>query len=309
MRSDASVFLHARPECVTDCGADAYEPIPDDWPGRADSRFIDASGARWHIQRTGAGAQMLLLHGTAASTHTWRKLMPLLSANYDVLAVDLPGHGFSERLPGNSMTLPAISEAIAGLLREVNFEPRCVVGHSAGAALALRMSLDGSVSPDCVVGLNAALLPFGGGLQRVFAPMAQLFANTALMPKLVAKRARDVKAVRRILKGTGSNLDDAGVELYQRLLQRESHVAAVLSMMANWDLQPLLNDLPQLLPRLLLVAGGRDKAVSPREADRVAAQLPRASVTRLDNCGHLAHEEQPEAVASIIAKACSKDGG
>jgi magnesium chelatase accessory protein len=234
--------------------------------------------------------------------------MPLLAENYDVLALDLPGHGFSERLPGHSMSLPALSVAIADLLRQVGFQPRCVVGHSAGAAIALRMALDGAISPEGIVGLNAALLPFGGGLQRIFAPMAQLFANTRLMPKLVAKRANDIKAVRRILKGTGSNLDDRGVELYQRLLQRENHVAAVLSMMASWDLQPLLDDLPRLVPRLHLVAGGRDKAVSPGEAERVAAALPGATVTRLDDCGHLAHEEQAERVVCIIRQFCNQDG-
>jgi magnesium chelatase accessory protein len=234
--------------------------------------------------------------------------MPLLTANYEVLALDLPGHGFSARLPDNSMSLPAMSEAIAELLRRVEFQPRCVVGHSAGAAIALRMALDGAINPDSIIGLNAALLPFGGGLQRILAPMAQLFANTQLMPMLIAKRANDIRAVRRILKGTGSNLDDTGVDFYQRLLQREEHVAAVLSMMASWNLQPLLDDLPQLVPRLHLVAGGRDKAVSPREAEKIAAALPGTTVTCLDGCGHLAHEEQAARVADVIGEFCRQEG-
>lgn len=308
MSGPANTLLSVRPARLAYQGVEAHRPIPDDWPGRSNSRFVEAAGARWHVQRAGSGAPMLLLHGTAASTHTWRAMMPLLTANYDLLALDLPGHGFSERLPGNSMSLPAMSEAIAALLRRVEFQPRCVVGHSAGAAIALRMALDGNITPDGIVGLNAALLPFGGGLQRIFVPMAQLFANTRLMPQLVARRAKDVNAVRRILKGTGSNLDNTGVELYQRLLQDEGHVAAVLSMMASWDLQPLLDDLPRLVPPLHLVSGARDKAVSPREADRIAAALPGTTVTRLDDCGHLAHEENADKVADVIREFCSRGG-
>ena len=139
-------------------------------------------------------------------------------------------------------------------------------------------------------------------MRRVFAPMAKMFASTRLMPQMLSRRARDPKSVERIINGTGSRLDQAGVELYQRLLMRQSHLAAVLSMMANWDLDPLLQDLPRLEPRLALITGMLDKAVSPREADTIAEVLPGTVVLKLPDCGHLAHEEQPARVAESIRR-------
>jgi magnesium chelatase accessory protein len=282
--------------------------VPFDWPLRDSSSMVAAAGTTWHVQRTGQGQKLLLIHGTAASTHTWRDLVPLLEDEYDIVAIDLPGHGYSQRLPDRSMSLPSLSSALGELLVLLDFEPEYVAGHSAGAAIALRMTLDGLVHPRCVLGLNAALLPFGGSLRNVIVPMTQLFATTRLMPALLARRARDARAIDRVLSGTGSRLDEEGVAYYQRLLQRESHVAAVLAMMASWDLEPLIADLANLRTPLRLFVADGDKAVSPREADRIAATLGNADVVRLGRLGHLAHEERPAEVVSIIRENCAAPG-
>jgi magnesium chelatase accessory protein len=305
---DAATVSHAWADSGRQPAGTSPATVPFDWPLREYSRFFDAAGTCWHVQRMGEGEPLLLIHGTAASTHTWRDLMPLLSNDFDVLAIDLPGHGYSKRLPGGSMSLPPLATAVGELLETIGFRPSLIVGHSAGAAIALRMVLDGTAQPRAVVGLNAALLPFGGSMRRIFSPMAKLFATTRLMPALVTRRARDLRAVRRVLDGTGSRLDDDGAVLYQRLLQRESHVASVLAMMASWDLAPLLKDLPRLQSPLHLVTGGRDKAVSPREADSIAAIVERTTVERLGDLGHLAHEEDAARVAGIIARYANPEG-
>jgi magnesium chelatase accessory protein len=66
------------------------------WPNHHLSRYVRAAGLRWHVQVAGDGPDMLLVHGTAASTHSWRDLMPIFSQRHRVLAVDLPGHGFTD---------------------------------------------------------------------------------------------------------------------------------------------------------------------------------------------------------------------
>lgn len=299
-------LFDARRSAAQAAGAPPRVPpaMPRDWPHRDASAQVLADGMNWHVQTMGAGPRLLLLHGTAASTHTWRDLMPRLAEDYEVLAVDLPGHGFSERRGDNSMRLADIASSLDSLLRALAFQPCYAVGHSAGAAIILRMALDGSMRPDAVVGLNAALLPFGGSLRALFAPMAKLFSSTRLIPRLVARRAREAAAVRRVLQGTGSDIDAEGVRLYQRLLQNEAHVAAVLEMMANWQLKGLLEELADLSADLQLVCGLNDQAVSPQEANAVLGVLPATEVVRLENCGHLAHEEQPATVADLIRCAC-----
>ena len=228
--------------------------------------------------------------------------MPVLAASFDVVAVDLPGHGFSERVVGGSMSLDAISRSLSGLLQDLKISPSAIVGHSAGAAIALDLVLNQRVSARFVAGINAALLPFGGTLTNIFSPLARFFASTALMPRMLARRAADVRAVERVLKGTGSVLDPAGLSYYQRLFQREAHLSAVLQMMAAWELKPLLENLDRLESRLMLIVGENDQAVSPKEADAVAKLVTGAQVLRLEGLGHLAHEEAPERVARLIRR-------
>ena len=280
------------------------EPVPPDWPHAKHSRLVESFGTRWHVQQMGSGPEMVLVHGTAASTHSYRDLMPILAERFSVTAVDIAGHGYSSRLPDGNMSLNAIARSLFGLFETLALRPRYLVGHSAGAAIVLRHALDHPAGIDAVVGLNAALLPYGGVFRNLFTPMASFFASTRLMPMFLSQRAADNKAVERVIRGTGSALDAEGLHYYQTLFQREEHLGAVLAMMAAWDLTELNRDLPRLAPRLLLVSGGRDRAVSPEEAAKVANRLANIEVVEFDDCGHLAHEEHPERVAAAIKRFC-----
>jgi magnesium chelatase accessory protein len=89
------------------------------------------------------------------------------------------------------------------------------------------------------------------------------------------------------------------------LLQTPAHCAGALEMMANWDLTRMPDDLRRVTVPALLIVGANDKAVSPAEAEKVARLLPQAKILRLSGVGHLAHEENPRAVADAILAAWS----
>ncbi len=271
-----------------------------DWPNRAASRFVDAAGLRWHVQHMGTGPTLLMLHGTGAATHSWRALAPALAKHFTVIAPDLPGHGFTSALPSKRMSLPGMATAVHGLLSEMACTPDLVIGHSAGAAILIRMSLDSSIQPRGLISLNGALMPWRGLPAHLFSPAAKLMAANVLVARLFARRAADRRVVERLVSGTGSTLEPAGVELYQRLIRHPSHVRASLAMMANWDLAALAPDLGRLEPPLFLIVGEQDMTVAPSEARRVREQLPSAEVIQLAGLGHLAHEERPADMAELI---------
>jgi len=273
-----------------------------DWPNRAFSRFVQAGGLRWHVQQLGHGSILLLVHGTGAATHTWRALAPLLAEDFTVVAPDMPGHGFTEAPPFDALSLPGIAVALQALLRALDLSPRLAAGHSAGAAILVRMCLDGHIDPAGLLSLNGALLPLRGLAGQFFSPAAKLLARSSLVPRLFAWRAADRSAVERLIRGTGSTLDATGVELYGRVVSNPAHAAAALGMMANWDLVPLARDLSRLNPRLMLVTGDNDRTLPPCEALRVCTLLPSAERVSLPGLGHLAHEERPEEVAPLFMR-------
>lgn len=273
-----------------------------DWPNRADSRFVRAGGLRWHVQVMGSGPGLLLLHGTGASTHSWRMLAPLLARHFTVVAPDLPGHGFSRPpLSNEGYTLPQVAASATALLRTLGVTPRMVAGHSAGAAVAVRMCLDGQIVPDALISLNGALLPFAGIASELFGPMARALARSSVASRAVATLAGTRPSVERLLRATGSRIDDEGARLYARLAGNPAHVSGALGLMANWDLRTLVRDLPKLTTHLILVTGENDRMIPPSDAARVRTWLPRAEVIRLAGLGHLAHEERPGDIAALIS--------
>lgn len=278
------------------------------WPNREASRFISVGGVDWHVQCTGSGPVLLLLHGTGASTHSWRTLLPLLAQRYTVVAPDLPGHAFSSVSPRDRLTLPRVASAVTSLIDRLSVAPDIVVGHSAGAAIAARMCLDGRIDPACVVSLNGALLPLDGLPGQLFSPIARLLASSALMPRLFATRARQRSAVERLVAGTGSRIDAQGIDLYWSVVRKPGHVAGALNMMSNWELTALERALPKLKQPVTLVVGSNDRTVSPREAVRLQGLLPDAGIVTLEGLGHLAHEEAPARVAEIVFQCAERHG-
>jgi magnesium chelatase accessory protein len=261
---------------------------------------VHTAKLRWHVQQMGTGPVLLLLHGTGASTHSWRALAPFLAETFTVVAPDLPGHAFTDTPPRDELTLRGMAREVGELLHVLALDPVVVVGHSAGAAIMVRMTLDGIIAPHALVSLNGALMPLRGLVTQFFSPLAKLLVLNPAVPHFFAWRASDRSAVERLIGNTGSTIDAAGIELYRRLVSSPSHVAAALAMMANWDLDPLVRDLSKLKAPLLLLVGGADRAVPSDEAFRVRELLPSASIEYLRGVGHLAHEEQPLEIAQII---------
>jgi len=275
-----------------------------DWPNRELSHFPVTRGVRWHVQRGGSGARVLLLHGAGAATHSWRGLIPRLIPHLEVLAPDLPGQGFSSGAAPR-FTLPGMAADIAALLRVEDFAPDLVVGHSAGAAIALRLVLDGGAAPARVIALNGALTPFRGVAGVLFPPLAKVLSLNPLTGAVFARTAAAPGAVRGLIAGTGSTIEADGLRLYARLITTRAHVSATLAMMARWDLEPLIADLPRLAVPVTLALGLRDRAVPPEGARAVAARLADARLVEFPGLGHLMHEEAPDRIADLIlSEAC-----
>jgi magnesium chelatase accessory protein len=283
-----------------------WETDGRDWPGHAGSRFVDAGGVKFLVQVAGQGPVVLLLHGMGAATHTWRGLLPLLAERCTVVAPDLPGHGFSSMPADRDLSLPAMARSIGALLRTLGLAPVVVLGHSAGAAVAVRMVLDGAIAPHALISLNGALLPLQTLAGQLFSPVARFLVRFPMVPSLFTALAGDDGAVARLLHDTGSTIDAEGLRLYSRLVRNPGHVEGTLRMMSQWDLPGLGRDLPRLHTQLILVAARNDRTVPPSDAVRVRDLVKGARVELLPGLGHLAHEERPDLIAPIVFAALAE---
>ena len=271
-----------------------WESQGRDWPNAAHSRFVQAAGVRWHVQQAGTqGPRVLLLHGTGASSHTWRDMFLPLSEHAQVLAIDLPGHGFSSLAEGDGMSLPGMAQGIGELLNQLDWPVQAFIGHSAGAAIAAQMVIDQGLKPQVLIGINPAWLPLPGLAGVLFPPVAKLLALSSMVPHWFARQAGNPDMVDKLLETTGSRIDERGKGLYARLVASPSHAQGALKMMAAWDLSSGVHKLRQLHCPVRMLIGDKDGTVPPGQATQALALLGDAQAVHWADYGHLVHEEAP----------------
>ncbi|MBU3722850.1 MAG: alpha/beta fold hydrolase [Limnohabitans sp.] len=275
------------------------------WPHAQHSQFIQAGGIQWHVQIMGQGPVLLLLHGTGSGSFSWRGLMPLLSAHFQVIAPDLPGHAFTSRGPEGSLSMQGMSEGLRALLLQLNVTPSIIGGHSAGAAIAANMLLQQrALSQTQLIGFNPAWLPLPGLPSLIFRPAAKLAAINPVSAWATAKLASKPAMIEKSIVQTGSHLDAEGLALYQSVFSHSGHVHSVLNMMAAWQLDTLSKSLPQLQNKVSILVGMQDQTVPPSMAHAACKLMPQARVFEQHGLGHLAHEEDPAGTAQLILTHC-----
>jgi magnesium chelatase accessory protein len=194
--------------------------------------------------------------------------------------------------------LDAMSEDIARLCAALCTPVAAAIGHSAGAAIALRLA---DLMPlRACIGINAALGTFDGAAGVMFPLMARMLAATPFVATAVSRLWGNAETVNRLLAGTGSPLDAEGRAQYLTLVRDAAHVDGTLGMMAQWRLDGLMARLTSLATPVLLIASDRDNAVPARVSRDAAAHMPSADYAEIAGYGHLVHEEAAQRVAEVM---------
>ena len=274
--------------------------IPNWWPNRSNSEFIKSDNYNWHIQKFGStGKKLLLIHGTGASSHSWYPLIENLNLEFEILCLDLPGHGFTRALAKQKKQLMTIVDQIFLLLRNIDFYPNIIMGHSAGAAVAYELAKKIETKPNTIA-INAAFGQFSGLAGVAFPYFAKIASSTTIPARFLSLLASKEEIVRKLLASTGSIIPELQIKCYQYLFSNTEHVDGTLQMMADWDLGYFLDRLPEETAPIHFLVGDKDTTVPPHISKSWDQSMPNSSLTQFNGLGHLLHEESPSAVSSIL---------
>ena len=270
-----------------------------EWPLSQLSRYSFVRPYKWHMVDTQGSDKpiLLLIHGTGASTHSWRHLVGLLEDSFRVIAIDLPGHGLTRSKDHNRSNLNHMANDIYSLLEKEGLRPKIIVGHSAGAALAFRLALDSKQGVKGVISINGVLDQYFSGLSSVFYPIvAKALAMNPLAAPLFAKINKLTNQTRRLNRMTGSKIDDESLRHYGKLFSDSNHLAGTLAMMSQWNLDDLNIDLPKFSQQSLFLIGKKDQMVSEKSLIGYAKKLKKSQIIIEPRLGHLMHEEEPKKI-------------
>ena len=277
--------------------------IPLDWPNRQHSRVISAGDLDWHVQLTGTGPVVLLLHGTGSSTHSWSDLIPLLENHAQVLVPDLPGHAFTLGAKLEDLKLDEIAQSLQVLITQLGIEaPSIVVGHSAGAPLALRFAVASLQQPKLVIALNPSFIPPPPVYTSFFGPLLGPITRSSTLSSLLASLSPSLGMVDKLLDSTNTILPEARRVYYRKLFERSDHVRGSMNFMAAADIQKVLTEAGLYQGKLICVLGNQDAWIPVKPLEKIIRDhFSTAEIVKWEG-GHIMHELEPGKVAQLILK-------
>jgi len=261
-----------------------------------------AGQGRLRYLKGGTGAPLVLLHTVRTQAEHFRHLIPLVLQRYTVYALDLPGMGYSQIVPGASYQEPAMRAAVESLITRLDLRDVTLLGESMGAVLALTTAADLPERVRRVVAINP--YDYAGGIARS-SVLARFIVTGVLAPVVgpVLAGLEPKPIMRAVLKGglvdTTALRDDYLDELL-RVGRRPGYPIVARAVYAS---------LPSLIAArsryraasapVHLVYGEKDWS---RRSDRQANKqlLPTAEFTEVPGAGHFLALERPDVPAALL---------
>lgn len=249
--------------------------------------------------RRGNGLPLLLLHGLGGSWRSWRRILPMLEAKRNVIAVDLPGFGKTPALRG-PVSIESLTAAVIDFLEHNDLLGVDVAGCSFGATIALELARRG------VVGSTVALNPLGfwqGWEKTYFRSSMQISTGLIRLFEPAIPYLMSTRVGRTVLLAQLSARPWAVPEQ----LAIEELIGYANSPSFDEVLSSLVDGPPQLgIPiscpsyPIAIGWGRQDRVCFPRQAIRAVEKFPTARLEWFENSGHYPHWDVPRKAATFI---------
>jgi pimeloyl-ACP methyl ester carboxylesterase len=278
-----------------DYGRQGRAPWLDvDW--QAAQHRLEIDGREVNYCELGQGPAILFVHGLGASWQSWLEQMPEFAASHRVVAMDLPGFGYSES-PSEDISIEYYARWAAEFMDVLGIESAAVVGNSMGGFVSAELAIKSPERVQRLVFVSAAI--FWQNRRRA-QPLVQLARMSDAVVARALVRATDDIATRRRLRYAA--LASAGFRYPQyvsdelahemvRSARRTDGFLPALEALAGYDLE---EELPKISCPTLIVWGASDQLVSVKDAERLEDLIPDSRREVFERTGHVAMLERPE---------------
>jgi len=262
----------------------------------------DPSQGRLRYLAGGSGAPLVLLHTVRTQAEHFRHLIPRLQDRYTVYALDLPGMGYSEIVPGASYEEPAMRAAVKGLISRLDLRDVTLVGESMGAVLALTTAAD---MPDRVRSVTAINpYDYAGGIKRS-SFLARFIITGVLTPGIgpILAGVEPKPIMSAVLRGGLGDKTALRQDYVDELLQvgrRPGYSIVARSVYASLHSYIAARSrYAEVKAPIHLVYGEKDwSRTSDRQANKLL--LPKARFAQVADAGHFIVLERPDVPAKLL---------
>lgn len=262
------------------------------------ARRVDVGGLALAVEEHGEGPPLVILHGFTGSAQTMAEVASALASNFRAIAVDLVGHGASDRPKDpRPYSMSAVLGQLRSLLEQLEIERAHWLGYSMGGRVALAFA---AAHPERVDRL--LLVGASAGIADRAARAERLAADSALAEGLEAEGLEafvdDWMALPLFASQSRLGEETLAAARRQRLGNEAYALANSLRGMGSAAQEPLHDQLGRLRMPVCLVVGEED-AKFEAIARELALQLGNARVESIPAAGHAAHLENPSVFRAV----------
>lgn len=245
---------------------------------------------------------VLLVHGWGGYSYSFAEMIPaLLHAGYRVVAVELPGHGLSDKpADEHAYSEESLTRIVTDVVAREKLRRFAYVGHSMGGLLGLKLAVNGTLA-----GLRRLVLISSAGLTRipVLPPIKAMSprAVNRIVPPLLTRAV--IAGVLRAAFGTKDRPTEHDVDQYWALTQWDEYAWACRACLHHVDFSRVpAESLRGLRLPVLVITGGRDRVIGGAGGSKRAKLIPTARLVHLREGGHLVMQECAQRTnAEIVA--------
>ena len=254
-------------------------------------RLIEIDGQQVSVEQSGSGEPLVLLHGFGESTLSFAPVLPELARHFAVVAIDLNGFGYTQRLrdPAN-YTLAGQERLVLGVLDRLNLLRVRLAGHSYGGGLALYLAARHPERVERLLLIDNTL-PLYASARR--SPLFRWRWVAELAARTFALSDWRVAAGLAESYFDDSRVTPALVRDYADRLRIEGAADAFYGLVGPSVEPPFRIDLEELRTPTLVVWGAEDRLIDVASAEARSKLLPNATFVVIPACGHAPMEECP----------------
>ena len=258
------------------------------------STFLNVAGMKVHMRDEGPRddpSPIVLMHGSAASLHTWEGWAEALKSSRRVIRFDLPGFGLTGPSPDGNYSIDNAIRLLIAMLDHLGIERAVLGGNSLGGVIAWRTALEYPARVESLIlvdsgGYAAApsSTPLGFYLAKL--PTIDWMVRNTLPRTLVAQGLRHAYADQ-------TKITPELIDQYRDLLRREGNRGAFMDRARQRRSATFAHRIAQLTLPTLIIWGGLDRMIPSEAAQRFHHDIAGSKIVIFDDLGHVPQEEDP----------------
>lgn len=271
------------------------EVIPARMLADQESRFIQVDGHTIHFKQQGQGDPIILVHGFAGSTYTWRHLIPLLESRHAVYALDLLGFGLSDKPADAAYDLASQADLVLGFMDALHLPTATLVGHSMGGVVAGYAAVKAPSRVRDLV-LVAPGFYFKGAPDFL---KYNIFPLDRLLARAFYSRPARAQSLSLVFYDK-TMITDELVDRYLAPGKTPGAVEALARMLRTVAPRTYEGISTKINCPTLIVWGREDAAVPVRDSERLRQEIENSRLVVFAQSGHMLQEEKPAELAALI---------